>query len=69
MSKYCVCEMESYFDEAFDGTLCRVKRVLQVFNNEADAQDAMACFDPMRFGDYETVIRCVPSEELNETFR
>lgn len=53
----------------FDGTLCKVRKVLQVFDNQDQAADAMPLFDPSRYEDYDTVIRMVPASELDTKFR
>lgn len=67
--KYLLCEVEQFFDEEFDGTLCKVSKVLQVFNTKAEANEAEALFDPSNFGDYDTVLRVVAEGNLRETFR
>lgn len=69
MGKVCICEVECFFSKDFDGTLCKVRKVLQVFDNQDQAADAMPLFDPSRYGDYDTVIRMVPADELDTEFR
>ena len=69
MGKVCICEVTQFFDEDFDGTLCKVRKVLQVFDNQDQAADAMPLFDPSRYEDYDTVIRMVPASELDTKFR
>lgn len=67
--KYLLCEVEQFFDAEFDGTLCKVSKVLQVFPTKAEAEEAETMFDPSNFGDYDTVLRVVAEGELQETFR
>lgn len=67
--KYAICEVEQFFDEEFDGTLCRVVKVLQIFDYKEYAEAAMAIFDPSRYGDYDTVLRVVAQDQLDESFR
>lgn len=65
---WCVCEVGMSFDKEFDGSLCRVKKVLQIFETEADAESAAAIFDPCRYGEPES-IRVVHVSELDKSFR
>ena len=67
--KYCVCEVETFFDEAFDGNLCKVRKVLQVFNTKEEAEDAELLFNPCIYGDYDTSIRVIAANMLTQTFR
>ncbi len=67
--KYCVCEVETFFDEDFDGSLCKVRKVLQVFNTKEEAEDAESLFNPCIYGDYDTQIRVVAANMLTQTFR
>jgi hypothetical protein len=67
--KWCVVEVQHEFDEDFDGDLCRVTKVLQVFDTEQAALEAEAIFNPMNYGDYETSIRVIPSHKLGTRFR
>lgn len=67
--RYAICEMESFFDKEFDGTLCKVKRVLQVCNDIQEACELEEIFRPSRYGDYNTDLRVVPENELESTFR
>lgn len=67
--KYLICEVSQFFDEEFDGTLCRVQKVLQVFDYKEYAEAAMELFDPSRYGDYDTVLRVVSEKDLDATFR
>ena len=67
--KYCVCEVETFFDEDFDGSLCKVRKVLQVFNTKEEAEDAELLFNPRDYGDYDTSIRVVAADMLTQTFR
>lgn len=67
--KYCVCEVETFFDEDSDGSLCKVRKVLQVFNTKEEAEDAEVLFDPCVHGDYDTSIRVVAADMLTQTFR
>lgn len=69
MGKACICEVVSEFDEDFDGSLCRVVKVLQVFDSLEEAQAVEMIFDPSRYGDYDTYIRVVPVEQLDNKFR
>lgn len=69
MTKFAVCEMISEFNEDFDGSLCRVKKVLQVFDTHEQAEAARAIFDPSRYGDYDTIIRVVPEAQLEGEYR
>ena len=63
------CWSKHEFDEDFDGDLCRVTKVLQVFDTEQAALEAEAIFNPMNYGDYETSIRVIPSHQLGTRFR
>lgn len=67
--KYLLCEVEQFFDEEFDGTLCRVKKVLQMFDDQIQAEEAKRLFDPSSFGDYDTVLRVVRQIDLHKEFR
>lgn len=67
--KYLLCEVEQFFDEDFDGTLCKVRKVLQIFNSQHEAQEACCLFDPSNFDDYDTVIRVVAEGDLHKSFR
>lgn len=66
---YAICEVVQEFDEEFDGDLCRVKKVLQVFPDANSAERALYVFDPARYGDYDTVLRVVHEQDLNTRFR
>ena len=66
---YAICEVVQEFDEEFDGDLCRVKKVLQVFPDVNSAERALYVFDPARYGDYDTVLRVVPEQKLGTRFR
>lgn len=67
--KWAICEMESFFDKEQDQSMQRVTKVLQVFNTEKEADDAIDIFNPMRFGDYETILRVVSSDYLTDEMR
>lgn len=67
--KYLLCEVEQFFDEDFDGTLCKVRKVLQIFSSKDEADEAYCLFDPSNFDDYDTVIRVVAEGELLGSFR
>lgn len=67
--KYLLCEVEQFFDEDFDGTLCKVRKVLQIFDSECEANEAYRLFDPSNFDDYDTVIRVVAEDKLLRSFR
>ncbi len=67
--RYLLCEVHSYFDAEFDGTLCKVKRVLHISNSIEEAEDAYNLFDPCRYNDYDTKVRMVPEDKLDSTFR
>ena len=66
---YAICEVVPEFDEEFDGDLCRVKKVLQVFPDVNSAERALEIFEPGRYGDYDTVLRAVHEQKLNTRFR
>lgn len=66
---WCIVEVKHEFDEEFDGDVCRVTKVLQVFDTEEAALAAEVIFNPMNYGDYETSIRMIPSYQLGTTFR
>ncbi|QEA10401.1 hypothetical protein CPT_Shemara_072 [Salmonella phage Shemara] len=63
--KYLLCEVESFYDEVFDGSLCRVTKPLQVFSTKEDAEEAMELMS--QFYDYN--LRVVPANMLGEEFR
>ena len=67
--KYCVCELTSFFDEEFDGSLKKVHRVLQVFDNKADADYALELFHLPRYDDEGLHAEVVAENMLQETFR
>lgn len=67
--KWCVCEVLSEFDEDFDGSLCRVIRVLQVFDNEADAHYCSELMDPSRYDQEALGVRVVAEDMLDKRFR
>lgn len=67
--KWCVVEVKHEFDEDFDGDLCRVTKVLQVFDTKEAALEAEAIFNPMNYGDYDTSIRAIPACQLGDKFR
>lgn len=67
--KHCVCEVSQEFDVEFDGSLCKVTKVLQVFNSKEEAEAAEIIFDPSRYGDYDTLIRVVAVDALDNKFR
>ncbi|EDQ2321210.1 hypothetical protein HW48_004584 [Salmonella enterica subsp. enterica] len=67
--RYLLCEVEQFLDEELDGTLCRVKKVLQMFDDEIQAEEAERLFDPSSFGDYDTVLRVVRQIDLHKEFR
>lgn len=69
MTKFCICEVEQFFSKSFDGTMCKVRKVIQVFDTQEKANEALAIFDPMRYGDYDTSLRIIPSDQLDDTFR
>lgn len=48
---YAICEVVQEFDEEFDGDLCRVKKVLQVFPDVNSANRALELFEPGRYGE------------------
>lgn len=66
---YAICEVVQEFDEEFDGDLCRVKKVLQVFPDVNSADRALYVFDPARYGDYGTILRVVHEDYINTRFR
>ena len=66
---YAICEVVQEFDEKFDGDLCRVEKVLQVFPDVNSADRALYVFEPGRYGDYDTVLRVVHEQDLNTRFR
>lgn len=66
---YAICEVVQEFDEEFDGDLCRVKKVLQVFPDVNSANRVLELFEPGRYGDYDTVLRVVHERDLNTRFR
>ncbi|HHV9526473.1 TPA: hypothetical protein ACUQTZ_004092 [Escherichia coli] len=66
---YAICEVVQEFDEEFDGDLCRVKKVLQVFPDAMSAYKALDIFEPGRYGDYDTVLRVVHEQKLGTKFR
>ena len=66
---YAICEVVQEFDKEFDGDLCRVKKVLQVFPDVNSANRALELFEPGRYGDYDTVLRVVHEQCLNTRFR
>lgn len=66
---YAICEVESFFSKDFDGTLCRVSKVLAVCDTKEEAERKMQIFDPSRYGDYDTVLRVVREDRLGEEFR
>lgn len=68
MGKFCVCEVETFFDKEFDGSLCKVSKVLQVFDTREAADYAEGLFYPDNYGD-PTNIRVVAEEDLLTTFR
>lgn len=41
MLKWCVCEVEYYFDQEQDGSRYKATRVLQVHNSKEEAEVAM----------------------------
>lgn len=69
MGKACICEVVSEFDDDFDGSLCRVVKVLQVFETKEQAEENIPLFDPSRYGDWDTLVRVVPVEQLDNKFR
>lgn len=66
---YAICEVV----QEFDGDLCWVKKVLQVFPDTMSAYKALYIyiyiFEPGRYGDYDTVLRVVHEQDLNTRFR
>jgi len=66
--KWCVCEIETFFDEEFDGYLCKVSKVLQIFNTKEEAEYAEGLFFPGNYDD-DTNIRVVAEDALLTTFR
>lgn len=66
---YAIFEVVQEFDEEFDGDLCRVKKVLQVFPDVNSANRALELFEPGRYGDYDTVLMVVHEQDLNTRFR
>lgn len=66
---WCVCEVESYFDDEFDGSLYKVKRVVQAFATKEEANRVCSLMDPMLYGDDDTILRVVEDSELQEAFR
>lgn len=66
---YAICEVVQEFDEKFDGDLCRVEKVLQVFPDVNSAEMALRVFDPSRYGDYDTVLRVVHEDYIGTRFR
>ena len=66
---YAICEVEYIFDKAMDQSMCRVLRVLQVCRSEEEAEEFNSIFNPMRYGDFDTNIRVVRSDRLEDTFR
>jgi len=67
--KYAICEVESRFIEYLDRSMCRVARVLQVCNSKDEAEQLEEIFNPMRYGDYDTIIRIVSIDKLDSEFR
>lgn len=67
--KLVICEVVSEFDDEFDGSLCRVTKVLCICNTQQEADAAYRIFDPSRYGNYDTNIRIVPESQLDERFR
>lgn len=65
---WCLCEVESFFDKEFDGSLCRFRKVLQIFRTKEEAEFAALIFDPGRYGEPE-YIRVVNVSELDKPFR
>lgn len=66
---YAICEVRQYFSKSFDGTMCRVSKVLVVCDTKEDADRKMNIFDPARYGDYDTCLRVVREDRLDEEFR
>ncbi len=66
---YAICEVVAEYDSDSDGDLLRVIRVLQVFHDEESANIALGIFDPSRYGDDCTMLRVVPTSDLNTKFR
>ena len=70
MGKFCVCEVETFFDKEFDGSLCKVSKVLQVFDTKEAADHAEGLFFPGNYDSNDcTNIRVVAEEDLLTTFR
>ncbi|CAD5204229.1 hypothetical protein LCALLHIG_00010 [Klebsiella phage vB_KppS-Raw] len=67
--KFCVCEVEQFFDEDFDGTLCKVSKVLQVFDTKEAADYAEGLFYPGNYDVDGPAIRVVAEADLLKTFR
>jgi hypothetical protein len=67
--KFIICEVEPYFDEDFGGTLNRVKRVLYICDSIEEAEHAFLIFDATRYNDFDTCIRIVPEDQLDDNFR
>ena len=63
--KYLLCEIESYFCEIQDGSMCRVSKPLQVFNTREEAEAAEELFN----GFYDYNLRVVPESMLHKEFR
>jgi hypothetical protein len=66
---YALCEVEQFFDEEFDGTLCRARKVLQVFDTKDQADFALYIFEKVEGEDDYRVMRVVPVSKLTESFR
>lgn len=67
--RYAICEVKPEWVEEQQREFKRVTRVLQVFNSEEEALAVEGIFEPSRYCDYDTTIRVVAEDKLDELFR
>lgn len=67
--RYVICEVTPEWVPEQQREFKRVSRVLQVFNSEDEARSVEGIFEPTRYGDYDTSIRVVAEDKLDELFR
>ncbi len=63
--KFLLCEVESFFDEEQDQSMCKVSKPLQVFETLKEAEEACELFNPF----YNFELRVVNSDNIDEIFR
>jgi hypothetical protein len=67
--RYAICVVAPEWVAEQQREFKRVVRVLQVFASESEANSAEGIFEPSRYGDYDTNIRVVAEDKLDELFR